>query len=319
MVKECLFKPSQVQTGLWLPCFVLLLVTLLVLAGCRLEVTEETRSSTTLRYAPTPLLLGQPSAFAITDHSPVSGATAQALNQEVMISFDSPLLAGTVTNSSVRLWLDRQLVAANLVYVNDTHTIRLLPRKPLLPNRVYRVEITPRLLSETGASFAGVDWTFTTAGEIGATSQSTLDLCGSEEALAMLDAINQARLNGRQCGEHAMPAVAPLAYQCQLAEVAESHANDMARYQVLSHLSSDGMGLADRYQTFGIAWQRLAENIAATSSDAMPSVMSKWFGSEPHCQTLLDSELTHFGMGRSQGGNFHFWVQNFASGVQEAD
>ncbi|MCH8531568.1 MAG: CAP domain-containing protein [Saccharospirillum sp.] len=320
MVKEREIRTGPGQPGLWrLAVVTLLSALLMVLAGCRMDVMDDTNTSNAVRYAPTPLLLDQPSAFSITDHSPLRGATVQALNREVMISFDAPLLAATVTNSSVRLWQDRQLVAANLVYVNDTRTVRLVPRQPLLPNRQYRVEITSRLLAETGDPFAGAEWVFTTAGKIGATRQSTIDLCGSEEALAMLDAINQARLNGRQCGVHAMPAVAPLAYQCQLAEVAESHADDMARYQVLSHLSSDGMSLADRYQTFGIAWQRLAENIAATSTDSMSSVMSKWLGSEPHCKTLLDPELTHFGMGRTQGGNFQFWVQNFASGVQEVD
>lgn len=319
MIKERLSKPGRMQFRLWQAVVVLLSAMLTVLGGCRMDVTDVTDTKVAVRYVPTPLLLDVPSAFAITDHSPVSGATAQALNREVMISFDAPLLAGTVSRSSIRLWQDRQLVDASLVYVNDTRTVRLVPRKALLPNRQYRVEVTSRLLAETGDPFAGVEWYFTTAGEIGATSQATLDLCGNERALAMLDAINQARLNGQQCGNHAMPAVAPLAYQCQLAEVAQSHASDMARYQVLSHLSSDGMGLADRYQTFGISWDRLAENIAATSTDSMPSVMSKWMGSEPHCKTLLDPELTHFGLGQSQGGTFHFWVQNFATGVKETD
>ena len=319
MIKERYSKPSRMHFRLWQPIVILLSATLIALGGCRMDVMDESDANLAARYAPTPLLLEIPSAFAITDHSPVRGATVQALNREVMISFDAPLLAGTVSKSSVRLWQDRQLVDASLVYVNDTRTVRLVPRKPLLPNRQYRVEVTSRLLAETGDPFAGVEWYFTTAGEIGATSQATLDLCGNERALAMLDAINQSRLSGQQCGKHAMPAVAPLAYQCQLAEVAQSHASDMARYQVLSHLSSDGMGLADRYQTFGISWDRLAENIAATSTDSMPSVMSKWLGSEPHCKTLLAPELTHFGLGQAQGGTFHFWVQNFAKGVKEMD
>lgn len=288
------------------------LVLALTLTGCNLESVSSTPEAE-LTYPDMPLRARSQSSFGIVDHSPVDGAHDQALVRDVMVSFDSPLLVESISDNTVQLWQGDRRIPAAVVYVADTQTIRLLPSDPLSPHRRFRVELTERLLSSTGAAYGGAQWSFTTAGPIGDTTQETLDHCVTPQRLAMLEALNEARQSPQQCGSQTRPAAPPLTYQCALTDIAQAHADELADQALISHYSSDGATLPQRANEQGYKWNRLGENIARQSSGETGTVIDGWLSEAVPCETLMDPDFTHIGLGLATDDDGRvYWVQDLA-------
>lgn len=291
----------------------MVLAAVLVLSACNLESPGSAETAEP-DYPEAPLRARDSSPFNAVDHSPVAGAVEQSLTREVMVTFDAPLLIQTVTDDNVRLWQGRHRVPASVVYVADTRTIRLIPEQSLAPNSRYRVELSDSLMSRRGDTYAGAEWSFSTAGQIGRTRQHTLDACVSGDALALLVAVNEARSQARYCGQKRMPPAEALSYQCTLASVADEHAADLAGQSLLSHLSRDGLRLTDRVTNRDYAWEALGENLAVSDSDATGPVVAQWLRSEQDCQTLMNPDVTELGLGREQArDDTWYWVLNLAT------
>ncbi|GGX73337.1 hypothetical protein GCM10007392_45950 [Saccharospirillum salsuginis] len=297
---------DRIQTLGWV------LTLALALTGCNLESVSDTPEAE-LTYPEMPLRAREHSSFGIVDHSPVDGERNQSLVRDVMVSFDAPLLMETITDDTVRLWRDDTRVNAAVVYVADTHTIRLLPEQSLQPDQHYRVELTRELMSNTGEPYGGADWSFTTAGQIGQTSQETLDRCVTPERQALLEAVNEARQTARQCGNQTLPPAPPLTYQCALTDIAQSHADAMAEQSLLSHYSSDGTTLPQRADAHGYDWQALGENIARLSSTDADKVVDGWLAETIPCDTLMNPDYSHIGLGLAFDDKGRaYWVQDLA-------
>ncbi|WP_051207006.1 CAP domain-containing protein [Saccharospirillum impatiens] len=288
-----------------------LVVWVAMLAACNTTIDEAPAASNVL--AGTPLQARYTSAFSVIDHSPVDGAENQALTRDIRITFDTPLLIESITDSSVELWLGDQAVPAGTVYVADTQSIRLIPASDLMPNQTYRVQLDPRLMSAEGDLYGGAQWQFRTAGPVGATSQWTLDNCMGATEQAWLEQINQARSSARYCGRVLQGAAAALSYQCSLSVTAQRHSDDMARHGILSHLSSDGQDAYDRLQQQGYEARALGENLAMTlATDAR--VVQQWLASPGHCRNLMDDDFTSAGIGQAVAENGDvYWTLNLAT------
>jgi uncharacterized protein YkwD len=93
--------------------------------------------------------------------------------------------------------------------------------------------------------------------------------------------------------------VPPVSLQWQLNQAAQSHANDMARRNVLSHIGSDG-------STGG-------ENVA--SGQTSPSqVVWAWLNSPSHRAVMLDRRFQQMGLGRAVASNGRvYWSLDLAS------
>ena len=281
------------------------------LAACNTAVDEPLAANNVL--SGTPLQARSASAFSVIDHSPVDGADNQALTRDIRITFDTPLLMESITDNSVELWRGDRRVPARTVYVADTQSIRLIPTSNLIPNQRYRVQLNPRLMSAQGDLYSGAQWQFQTAGPIGATSQWTLDHCLEATEQALLEQINRARSEARYCGRVLQAAAEPLSYQCTLAGAAQQHSNDMAQYDTLSHLSSDGQDAYQRLQQQGYETTALGENVAMTATgDA--DVVQQWLGSPGHCRNIMAADFTSLGMGqaKSDAGDV-YWTLNLAA------
>lgn len=292
--------------------FTLVLGVALALTGCNLE-TARSDDTSELRFPEMPLRAQSDSSFNIVDHSPVDGDDNQSLLRDVLVTFDTPLLTQTVTNDNVRLLLNNETVAATVVYVAETRTIRILPQQPLAPDSRYQVQLSSQLMSASGQTYGGAHWSFSTAGPVGRTSQSTLDSCMSADAIAMLETLNRRRREGVFCGGEPMAPVAPLSYQCTLANVAQGHAEDLAEQSLLSHLSSDGLALPGRADLDGYAWRALGENLALTDHADVEQVVESWFANESQCRNLTEPQFSRVGLGMTLGADgFFYWVQNLA-------
>ena len=113
---------------------------------------------------------------------------------------------------------------------------------------------------------------------------------------ALLTAINAARAQARVCvnGQSPMPAVAPLAWNAQLAAAADRHSTDMAVHNFMDHTGSDGSSAGQRITQAGYVWRAWGENIAA-GYPTVAAVVQGWLGSPGHCTNIMSPDFEDFG------------------------
>ena len=122
----------------------------------------------------------------------------------------------------------------------------------------------------------------------------------------MIDAVNELRAEGKDCGSTYMPPTGPVVWNANLTEAAESHALDMSARQFFSHEGSDGSHVGDRARRAGYEWRVIGENIARYQSD-VDQVMTDWIQSEGHCLQLMDPRFVELGAFEKD----RYWVQVF--------
>ncbi len=130
-----------------------------------------------------------------------------------------------------------------------------------------------------GVGFAAVIWLATAPLEA---------LAGPEAEL--LELVNQVR------AERKLIALAP---SQELARVARSHAEDMARRGYLAHVNPEGENPLQRAQAAGVSGFRLfAENIGATSvgGDRVRIIVDEWMRSHDHRENLLNPAFNASGV-----------------------
>ncbi|MWD29550.1 CAP domain-containing protein [Aquicoccus sp. SCR17] len=97
---------------------------------------------------------------------------------------------------------------------------------------------------------------------------------------------------------------APLVASPVLQQVAEGHAQDMARNGFFSHRGSNGSTIGNRARAAGYGYCFLAENIAR-GQRSLDEVMRGWAGSPGHRQNMLNPQAREFGLARQRGNT---WV-----------
>lgn len=111
----------------------------------------------------------------------------------------------------------------------------------------------------------------------------------------VLDLVNAARANARNCGDRAFAAAAPLALNETLDRAAAMHSEDMAARGLFSHDGSDGSSVLTRTTRAGYAGRAVGENIAAGQNSAEGAV-DAWVKSPPHCANLMSAGFTEMGL-----------------------
>ncbi|MNJ11198.1 Cysteine-rich secretory protein family protein [compost metagenome] len=114
------------------------------------------------------------------------------------------------------------------------------------------------------------------------------------EGQKLLQLINAARGQQRQCGTQAFAATSPLAWNPTLAGAAESHTRAMANQNFLDHVDRDGRTPGDRAELAGYAGQQTGENIAA-GQDTPRKVVDGWLASPGHCANLMNPQYSELG------------------------
>ncbi|MEM7584243.1 MAG: CAP domain-containing protein [Acidobacteriota bacterium] len=109
----------------------------------------------------------------------------------------------------------------------------------------------------------------------------------------------------------------PLAYDSQLADAAQRHAEDLLRREYYTHDSPEGDEVKDRARAAGFRGRLFAENLAK-GLFTPDEVVRRWMNSSGHRRNILHRRLTHMGMGVAVGVNradeFEVvWVQVFAA------
>ena len=124
--------------------------------------------------------------------------------------------------------------------------------------------------------------------------------------VVMLNAVNQLRRTGCQCGTTFMPPVAELQWNDTLAAAAEDHLLDMVGNNYFGHIAPDGSDPVLRAQALGYTGDYVGENIARGYNN-VTDVMNAWINSADHCQAMMDSLYKEMGAARLND----YWDQEF--------
>jgi len=143
---------------------------------------------------------------------------------------------------------------------------------------------------DIGVSREGRDWRIVLArpllsGKLGA---------WQAEGQKLLERINAARSQARQCGAQAFGAAPPLAWNATLGAAAEGHSRKMANGNFFSHLGDDGRTPGDRAELAGYEGGVIGENIAA-ALDTPRLVVEGWLASPGHCANLMNPQFSELG------------------------
>ncbi|MEA1874667.1 MAG: CAP domain-containing protein [Bacteroidota bacterium] len=120
--------------------------------------------------------------------------------------------------------------------------------------------------------------------------------------------VNQARIESRYCGNTHYDATEPLESDIELDEIAQHHANDMAKNSLFSHIGSDGRNAEIRLDDAEFFWVCYGENIARQYDDEQELVHG-WLKSVEHCKNIMEPSFTVFGFGDKLGYACILFVQ----------
>jgi len=163
--------------------------------------------------------------------------------------------------------------------------------------------------------------------------ESTIPPLNDALKQAYLDVINEARAEGRECGEYGyFEATDPVTWNNELYAAAYEHSRDMALSNTFSHTGSgtksditaealhpgSGSSVSERIEYNGYTnWRRYGENIAAgTSMDEAVEAMEGWLESPGHCKNIMKPEFKEVGMAlyyNEESHYRHYWSQDFGT------
>ena len=137
----------------------------------------------------------------------------------------------------------------------------------------------------------------------------------NEDELLMLQLVNAARAESRQCGNESYAATQALAWDCDLRNAAEAHTQDMVENNFFNHTGSDGLNVGDRVTAAGYQWRAVGENIAAGYMTE-EQVMQGWLDSPGHCANIMNPAFQEFGSAvifTDLADYSSYWTQVFAT------
>jgi uncharacterized protein YkwD len=116
----------------------------------------------------------------------------------------------------------------------------------------------------------------------------------------MLDLVNEARAQGRDCGNTFYPAAPSVSWDTRIEDAALGHSLDMAEIGELVHIGSDGSDPGDRLLMEGYEWVTYGENILV-GLDQGENVINNWINSPGHCTILMNPAYEDVGVGAAEG------------------
>lgn len=129
----------------------------------------------------------------------------------------------------------------------------------------------------------------------------------------IINAINEIRQQGRQCGKQYFADVAPLKWNQNLYDSAVAHTKDMASHAFLGHISTTGLDLKARLKQYGFKGKGGGENVARGQKN-LNEVMATWLASSLHCSNLMHPKFTDYAVACSldqTAKQKSYWTQQF--------
>lgn len=130
----------------------------------------------------------------------------------------------------------------------------------------------------------------------------------------VLDRVNLARSQVRDCGTTSFGPSAPVTASALLAQAAAAHARDMAQHDHMQHEGTDGSTPSLRVARTGYRWSRVAENLAGGATNP-EELVRDWLASPGHCSNIMSAEATEMGVAYATEPTSRvgiYWAQVFA-------
>ncbi|MHC8394348.1 CAP domain-containing protein [Pseudomonas sp. LB3P93] len=152
-----------------------------------------------------------------------------------------------------------------------------------------QVALDPQFI-DVGVSHEGRDWRIVLARPLLTARLGD----AATEGQKLLELLNAARAQPRQCGGQPFAATTPLAWNSTLGSAAEAHTRSMANNNFFDHKDRDGRTPGDRAELAGYNYQEIGENIAA-GQDTPRKVVDGWLASAGHCANLMNPKFRELG------------------------
>ncbi|MDM8559654.1 CAP domain-containing protein [Candidatus Parabeggiatoa sp. HSG14] len=110
----------------------------------------------------------------------------------------------------------------------------------------------------------------------------------------MLERINNARARQRRCGVQTVYPAPPIIWNPQLFSAARIHVNDMANYDFMAFMGSDGSFVEERVNRTGYLWVHLGENIG-TNYQSPDSMIDSWLNNPNDCINIMNPHFSEIG------------------------
>lgn len=127
----------------------------------------------------------------------------------------------------------------------------------------------------------------------------------------MLNVINQARSQSRNCGNQFFAAAPSVIWDEKIEAAALMHSEDMAASQSLSHTGSDGSNAGDRLLVQDYDWFTWGENILFGLTDGN-AVVEALLDSPSHCELIMGQGFLEVGVGTVpgslNGSSSNYWT-----------
>ena len=109
--------------------------------------------------------------------------------------------------------------------------------------------------------------------------------------------------------------LAPLRLTRELDQAAQSHSQDMADHNTLSHSGTDGSSPWERFRKVGYAMAYGGENIAAGAPGDPERIVNAWMASDGHRANILNGNYAETGAGYAYNASSDgaYWTQDFGS------
>ncbi len=252
----------------------------------------------------------------VTAAFPGPGEIRVALVSPISVEFDGELLAGQDLAQAIQVTTSNGSAFPGSISQSAADTLLFRPTGLWAANTRYTIAIDSALMSSEGLNVAtDLRWSFTTIGDVHTTPQSVIDLCMSDDDVAMLAEVNRVRTRARDCRGVPYPATGKLTWNCLLQQAAVTHSLDMATNDFFEHAGSDGSRHMQRIERTGYQAGATGENLAAgyrTMEDAIQGLLASIDG---HCEILMEDIFTEFGSGYAVNPDSEYqryWTQNFA-------
>lgn len=126
---------------------------------------------------------------------------------------------------------------------------------------------------------------------------------GTNREPEILTHINEARSQGRMCGNDYFGATSPVAWDEDLEAAALVHSNDMAENVFRGHTGSDGSIVPERIQRQTDRFTVTGE-VLSYFYPTLESAVEGWLGSPGHCRVIMGDQFTHMGGAIDHGPRF---------------
>lgn len=130
---------------------------------------------------------------------------------------------------------------------------------------------------------------------------------------ALLNRVNEARSQPRQCGDEDFDAAEPLSWNCKLEDAARAHSRDMTELEFFGHTDPEGVQTGERVSNRGYNWSAVGENIAM-GQNSVDDVVDGWLSSPGHCANIMSDNFTEMGAARIEAPGSQYspvWTQVF--------